>query len=156
MKEIPLTQGKVALVDDEDYERVSGYKWHAFHAGRTWYARRGNGGPLMHRMILRLAKSTPSIDHINHNGLDNRRENLRICSQKDNLGNRRKTLSPTSSQYKGVSWFSRSGRWCARIGPNSKSGSFIGYFDDEADAARAYNEAARKRWGEFALLNEVD
>lgn len=158
MREIPLTQGMVALVDDEDYESVNEYKWCAWHDDartRVWYAVSWVDGRLtkMHQLILNRPIGR-DIDHRNSNGLDNRRANLRLCTRSQNLANMEKRRGNTSSRYKGVNFHKHTGKWRAEIG--SGSGKYIGVFATEEDAARAYNEAARKLWGEFALLNEVD
>lgn len=99
MREIPLTQGKVALIDDEDYEELSQYKWTAHHrAKNTWYAVRYVGKRVdgkrvgVHIQMHRVITNCPDglvVDHINHNGLDNRKENLRTVTAAVNAGNRR-------------------------------------------------------------------
>ena len=93
------------------------------------------------------------IDHINDNGLDNRRSNLRICSQSQNLMNCRKPKTLFSSKYKGVSWVQKHKRWKVSIAFKGKR-KYIGHFLSEIDAAKAYNKAAEKYFGEFARLNK--
>src|ERR1700745_3514525 len=103
MQEIPLTQGKVALVDDEDYELVAQYKWHAHVTwDKKWYAKTHSGKLTMHKFLLN-PPSDMEVDHVNGDGLDNRRQNLRICNSTQNKGNMRKQ-DGRSSIYKGVSW----------------------------------------------------
>jgi len=155
--EIPLTQGKVALVDDEDAERVLAMrKWWAARRGKTYYAvaRVAGSHPrrevLMHRFILGAPPGT-EVDHCNGNGCDNRRDNIRVCSHGENQRNVGKWYIG-GSRYLGVSWFRRTQKWRARICVNSKHIT-LGYFNDEVEAARAYDEAARKYHGEFATLN---
>jgi len=161
MKEIALTQGQVALVDDEDFERVMALApWYAL-----WYpecqlfkaVRNGkeNGKPiiiLMHRFVLD-APTGKEVDHRNHNTLDNQRENLRICTRSQNMGNVRKQTD-RSSRFKGVSWYKRYQKWHVSICKDYNQQS-LGYFTDEENAARAYNKAALEHFGEFAYLNEV-
>ena len=91
MKKIKLTQGKFAPVDDEDYERVSQYKWTAEKCSKSenYYARNRTINTKMHRLIMGLGKSKLVVDHLNHKTLDNRKENLRVCTQKENLRNRK-------------------------------------------------------------------
>jgi len=156
VKEIALTQGKVALVDDEDYEKlVAMGSWHAREVSRDyWIARTQHEGKsqMMHRVILN-APIGLEVDHINHNTLDNRRCNIRLCTHAQNGRNRLKS-SGTSSKHKGVHWFKPKGYWQAKIKVNGEW-IFLGYFDDEDAAGRAYNIAARQHFGEFALLNVV-
>jgi hypothetical protein len=156
MKTITLTRDKVAIVDDEDYRRVAQYKWLALEvkAGVFYAARsvRVKGGKskwlLMHRLLGR-DELAEEVDHWNGDTLDNRRENLRPCTHKQNRGNMR---SRSKSGFKGVTWHKRQGRWMAQIGINYTV-RFLGYFDDPAAAARAYDVAARIHFGEFARLN---
>lgn len=157
MKEIPLTQGKVTFVDDADYEELSKWKWYAENNGHNWYAVRkyyripGTSKIPMHRQILGLPIRTPHVDHINHDGLDNRRENLRVCTEQQNHQNRSKR-NGTSSKFKGVYWNKQTQKWRAQIkaGKNRLS---LGLHDSEEDAARAYDKAAQEHFGEFACLN---
>ena len=101
MKKIKLTQGKVALVDDEDYERVSKIKWAAEQCSTVksnYYARNRNQNIKMHRLIMDLDKSDLVVDHINHNTLDNRKKNLRICTKAENNRNRKNNLTKTNKR----------------------------------------------------------
>lgn len=152
-REVPLTRGFVALVDDNDYERVmaAGAWWTDSHP-HTSYAMRLGPRPrresiLMHRLILD-AQLGEQVDHVNRNGLDNRRANLRLCSQSQNNANR-PARSGTSSKYKGVTWSRSIRRWTVQAG----HGGYVGCFPSEEDAARAYDVVAKNKWGEFALLN---
>ncbi len=156
-KKIPLTQGKYALVDAGDYEWLSKWKWFARTDGKgAWYAERATSKrPYilpMHRAILGASKGM-EVDHINHNGLDNRRSNLRLCTHQQNLCNRDKN-STSTKKYKGVYAHRGSWRWRAQIGLNSVK-IYLGMFDTPELAAQAYNVAALKYHGEFAKLNEI-
>lgn len=156
MKKIKLNNGRVALVDDEDFDALTNIKWVVTPKGGTAYARgyvrvRGVGviAVLMHRYIL----DPPGkyvVDHINGDGLDNRRENLRACTHTENLQNMRKLGG--SSSYRGVHWDSRRERWVASIRVSGKKTS-IGAFEDEVQAAKAYDEVCRKTRGQFARCN---
>lgn len=152
-REIPLTQGKVALVDDEDYVRVALKKWHARLNRRTWYARRAlaKGTEGLHAFILGLPPSPGlQVDHINGDGLDNRRANLRWVTPAQNQMNRR--AAHGSSQYRGVYWRANRGRWVATLRMDGK-GVYLGSFVDETEAARAWDKAAAEAYGEYAALN---
>jgi hypothetical protein len=153
MKEIPLTQGKVAIVDDEDFKFLSQWKWHVLRHrwkhGETWYARRGRG-IMMHNVIAGIA-GIPNVDHQDGDGLHNWRSNLRPCTRSQNQGNRRKR-APGSSRYKGVSWIQSKRLFRVGIRQHGKS-IHLGYFKDELEAASAYDSAATKQFGEFALTN---
>jgi len=161
MKRIELTQGQFALVDDADYKEISKYKWYAVRYKKIWYAERMGRTPFgrryvirMHRQILGLAyKDSNYIDHRNHNGLDNQRINLRVCTQSQNCYNKRHQESKTSS-FQGVSWCNKRLQWRACITYKNKQ-TFLGYFDFEENAAEAYNKAAKKCFGEFACLNQL-
>lgn len=161
MKQIPLTQGQVALVDDEDFESLSQHKWSARWHKRTkgFYALRNSktvAGKkhtiLMHREILGLQRGDKLVvDHINHDTLDNRRKNLRACTSKDNSRNMRPRPN-RSTGYKGVHWSNSHKKWRAQINVDRKV-TMIGDFTTPEDAARAYDAYAVKAFGEFAYLN---
>jgi hypothetical protein len=157
---IPLTQGKYAIVDPENYDRLAKHKWHIVRDSGTFYAVRNTGQHRggkrivlkMHREILKVPASM-FVDHINHNGLDNRNANLRPATRAQNARNRRKGRKAGShSKYKGLTWYKNEKRWAVRIMVDRKS-KFIGYFDNEIAAAKAYDKAAMKYHKEFAALN---
>ncbi len=153
MREIPLTKNKVALVDDGDFERLNQYTWKAFKRHNNWNAVRHVGETMfyMHRDILGLSYGDGTIvDHINGNGLDNQRDNLRLCSVKENIRNQHTTCG--SSRYKGVSWSKQRDRWRATIMVDRRH-KHLGFFDNELDAAVAYDIAAMKYFGEFSFCN---
>jgi len=160
MKRIPLSQGKYALVDNEDFKKLSKHKWCAIQWGNTWGAVRNsskvNGKQrtiYMHREILGLRRGGKiQVDHKNHNGLDNRRSNLRPCTAQQNQWNYTKA-SGKSSKYKGVSKH-KDGGWVANITVFKKQ-YYLGYFKSEIEAAIAYNKMAQKHFGEFAKLNII-
>src|SRR3990167_2296798 len=149
MKEIPLTLGKVAIVDDGDFKKTNQHKWYAHKEGNTFYARRTrfpNNFFGMHREILGLDQENKQwADHINGDGLDNRKSNLRICDRSQNQMNRKKNkfrnFINCTSIYKGVRL--NKGKWQARIGADGKQ-IYLGMFKNEKSAAMAYNEAAIK------------
>lgn len=158
MKQIPLTQGKYAIIDDKNFEWLNQWKWCAEKIGNMYYAVRtikidGKNIPqLMHRLILGLVRGDGKLtDHRNHNGLDNYIKNLRICNNSQNHHNQLPTLN-AKSKYKGVGWFKRGKKWCARIYTNGKH-YHIGYFDNEIKAARAYDKKARELFKEYAYTN---
>ena len=158
-RRIRLSQGKYAIVDPDDYRRLSKVKWFAAKGGHSFYAARGQwSGKLkkrltimMHRVILNVPEGFV-VDHINHNALDNRKANLRPATQADNARNARYPKINTSSRYRGVWYNKQTGKWRATIVVNRKRKQ-IGYFHNEVDAAKAYDRAARKFHGEFAVLN---
>ena len=152
MKRIKLTQGKFALVDDEDFAKLSKYKWHSLKGTNTFYAARGFR-LRMHRFILN-AKEGQEIDHRDGNGLNNQKSNLRFCTHSQNNMNQRKLKKNLSSKYKGVSWHKNKKKWAVSIYIDGKN-KYLGDFKDETDAAEAYNEAAMKYYGEFANLNTI-
>lgn len=146
--DIQLSRGEVAIVDDENFEELSQSKWHCDKQG---YAVRGDH-EYMHRIIMNAPKGM-TVDHINGDKLDNRRENLRLCEHAENMRNMKKHKD-NKSGYKGVSWNKYHKRWVATIGFNYEH-IRIGFFDNIHDAARAYNERAKELFGEFASINEV-
>jgi len=159
-RRIPLPHGRYAIVDPEDFDRLNAYKWHVSGARDTYYAARSTRSPKnnrrivvkMHREILDVGDGM-FVDHINQNSLDNRKANLRPATRAQNGRNRRKMRKINcSSQYKGLTWYRREERWAVRIMANGKS-KFVGYYDDEIEAAEAYDDAARKYHGQFAALN---
>ena len=153
-KRIPLTQGKFALVDEEDYEWLNQWKWY-YNNG---YAARDQWDPItkkqikirMHRIIMN-AKEGEEVDHINHNGIDNQKYNLRVCTVSQNMQNS-KSNKNSSSQYKGVSYNPMTQKCQVQIMYNGKF-IYLGYYKDEEEAARAYDKAAIELFGEFACLN---
>lgn len=160
MKEIQLTQGFVALVDDANFDLLNQFKWQAkvhkriVYAARTIRISKNKRKEIkMHRVVMGVTDGNIHIDHINHNGLDNREENLRTCTHKQNHGNRRKPIGCTSA-YKGVSWHNGHKKWVVQI-IDSGQRIFISGFDKEIDAAKKYNELAVLHFGEFANLNIV-
>lgn len=156
MKKIPLTQNKYALVDDGDYEYLSEFKWYYQNTlrGRFEYANRyikhkGNKRQTilsMHRDLLQ-AKRGQYCDHVDGNGLNNRRNNIRLCTQSQNRMNS-KARSNNLSNFKGVSWHKQSKRWQVYI-----LNKYIGLFDSKEAAAKEYNKQAKKHFREFAKLN---
>ena len=139
MKEIKLSQGLFALVDDDDYEELNQYKWYADKGCNTYYVVRNDYSNGQHKRIKihRAIMGTPKglcTDHKNGNGLDNRKENLRIVSTRQNCQNKH---IKKSSQYVGVYWYKSQNRWVARIEINKKR-KIIGGFKNELDAYNAY------------------
>lgn len=167
---IPLTKGQVTLIDDVDAD-LSNLNWYAsfnptYGDGGAYIAVRRenwvNGKrptTVLHRVILgrilnRLLSSNEQVDHINRNPLDNRRENLRIATGSQNSSNQSKRKKCTSD-YKGVSWYKRIGKWNSRITVEGKH-VFLGYYGEEIEAAKAYDKAAKELHKEFAVLNFPD
>jgi hypothetical protein len=154
MKEIILSQGKVALVDDEDYEYLNQWKWCAVKSRYTFYASRGimrDGkwtSERMHRVILN-PRERELIDHRDHDGLNNQKSNLRICTNGQNQMNKRPA---SATGYKGV--YKDFGKYKASIEFNNKR-LLLGVYRTPEEAALAYNEAAKKYHGEYANLNKV-
>lgn len=155
-KEIPLTQGKVAIVDASDYAWLMQWKWSAANCGGIYYAVRSErledgkrSSRFMHRTILGIEPGT-EVDHIDGDGLNNARCNLRPASRAENQRNRGMQKNNTSG-YKGVSLDKRYQRWYAHINIDGKM-KHLGSFDTPEAASRAYEEAARIHYGDFVRL----
>ncbi|NIA17326.1 MAG: hypothetical protein GWO86_03155 [Planctomycetes bacterium] len=159
-RRIRLTRGKSTIVDQDDFEKLKQYKWHVHPVqdnGQNQYAirtvQRGNKRCrcAMHRVISQAPEGL-FVDHINHNGLDNRRTNLRIVTAQQNSWNTRRGRGLGKSKYKGVTWDKDSQKWRASICIEKKP-KYLGCFEDEKEAAMAYDRAAKKHRGEYAFLN---
>lgn len=160
-REIDLTRGMKTIVDDDDYQRLSAFKWLAHCDGDGHiYAERGkNVGNdriitiKMHRFILGTS-SGQIVDHINGDTLDNRKSNLRIATATQNKANSVKRKD-SRQPFKGVRWEPHANKWAARIS-HGTTRKRLGLFDTPEDAARAYNAAASKFHGHFARLNQIN
>ena len=149
-----------AIVDPEDYERLNKYKWYAMKGVNTFYAGRTiRTGKNKKRFCIKMHREIINpphplvVDHINHNGLDNRKANLRPATHAQNRLNRPYIKPKASlSKYNGVSWRKNRKKWQVQIRFNGKNKT-IGYFHNETKAAKAYDEAARLHHGDFAVTN---
>ena len=146
---IPLTQGKYALVDEEDYERVNQYNW-CLQVGKYAGMYIEKEHYLMHRFIMNVTDSKVWVDHIFHDTLDNRKSQLRVCTPSENSQNSRSNIG--LSKYKGIHYHKKNNKWRACIN-TTNSRIHIGMFTNEEDAARAYDAKAKELFGEFAYLN---
>ncbi len=148
---IPLTKGKYAIVDTADYERVARYRWCVSGTRRRAYACCCMNGKTisLHRFLTNAPKGMV-VDHIDGNGLNNRQGNLRVCTQRQNIYNSRPRGK--ASRFKGVGWDKRHNKWVAGIRYYGKN-IYLGLFQDEAEAARAYDRKAYALFGEYAYLN---
>ena len=150
MKQIPLTRGKMALVDDDDYNFLSQMKWHCDTKGYARHAVRFSKTELitlrMHRVITKAAKGV-EVDHIDGNKLNNQKSNLRFATDCENKRNQ-KIYRNNTSGIKGVSWHKGHNRWTAHIGVNGRK-IWLGHFRDREDAAKCYREAAIRYHGNF-------
>lgn len=162
---IPLTRGKYAMVDGEDYARLAPYSWHAFHDKKDgrWLAARGerlrrDGRSItrnvwMHREILHAPEGV-LVEHLNGDGLDNRKTNLQRSTRAERYAKRGK-LNTNTSGYCGVTFYARTGRWRAQIRSEGTT-VHLGYFATPEDAALAYDRRAREIFGEYAYQNFPD
>jgi HNH endonuclease len=152
MKHIPLRQGLFAIVDDKDYDWLNQWKWSIKNSRGILYATRSTGSRgeqitiWMHRLIMKSPQEM-EVDHVNGNGLDNRRENLRIVTRAENLRNR-KTFKNSKSGFKGVVFNPVNGKWRVTIN--------LGTFDTPEKAARVYDEAVKKLFGALGKTNFDD
>lgn len=156
MKIIQLTQNKSAIVDDEDYEWLSQWKWYVMIGGNSQglaYAvrdkmkNRKKIAIYMHKLVINAPNNT-NIDHINHNTLDNRKQNLRIATHRQNIRNMHQKYNKCG--YKGI--YKANQKYAAKITVDYK-GIYLGVYDTAKKAAEAYDQAARDYFGEFAYLN---
>lgn len=158
MKRIKLTQGKYTLVDNDDYEYLSQWKWRYHNLGyavRTMHVAYINGKAIkkeimMHRLIMNPEKGMV-IDHKNRNKLDNRRANLRVCTQAKNRLNSIKKSNNTSG-YIGVCWDKTKNKWLASIHLHGKQ-KYLGRYDTAQEASKVRDEAAKQYYGEYGMLN---
>lgn len=163
-KRIPLTQGQFAIVDDEDYEILKDYKWFAikgrqeghFYAVHTFKVPGGRANIGMHRCIMNYFEEGKMVDHEDRNGLNNRKNNLRICTLEQNNRNAKKRKDGVTSKFRGVHKHTTLKRtiWVAQICFNKKK-IRLGNYMTEIEAAIAYNKGALKYFGEFASLNPI-
>jgi hypothetical protein len=151
-------EARFAIVDADDHEKLGGYNWQRKQSNNTCYAWRmllDEKGKwkiiFMHREVMQAPAGT-IVDHKNRNGLDNRKANLRFVSRRENALNCAKRSGPSGSKYKGVCRDKKRGKWRAYIHEVLRP-KHLGYFDSEEDAARAYDEAAKKSRGKSAILN---
>ena len=159
MKRIPLTKGKVALVDDEDYDKLMKFKWFTKVLKTNFYAIRNANRRLrekpttirMHRVILGVQEPSVLVDHKDHNGLNNCRSNLRLVNPAQNNWNRR-SKPGSSSRFVGVSFHKRDKKWQAQIYLNGKI-VHLGQHGTEREAVTARDAAAKAHWGEYAHIN---
>lgn len=155
-KQIPLTRGQFAIVDEADFAIANQYKWHAIRPHRIWYAVRTiwghgeNSSQYLHRFLLGNPQGV-SIDHVDGNGLNCARSNLRIATKSQNDANRGRQEN-NKSGYKGVHWATRDKKWIAKIKVDGRQ-IYVGGFDNPVDAALAYDAAAHKYFGAFAGTN---
>ena len=158
---IQLSRGLFATVNAEDFDRLSRHKWSALKSGsgpiyaarKITVSKNNRKVILMHRVIAN-AMQGQKVDHRNGNGLDNRRDNLRICTDQENMQGFKTARKNKTSQYRGVHFRVKSRRWIAQISVDKKV-KHLGCFPTEEEAAKAYDEAAARYFGEFAHLNDV-
>lgn len=159
MKEIILTKGFVAIVDDIDFDFINQWKWRVIKSGITWYASRSGGWKnkkqqsiYMHRVIIDrmgINLSGMKCDHIDRNGLNNQRNNLRKATHSQNRVN---AINPTTSGYRGIYYHKSTKKFIARLNINGKD-TYLGSFTNAIDAAKRYDSATLKYNGKFAITN---
>lgn len=155
MRRIPLSRGKYTIVDDEDFEWLSQWKWSYTESADKHpaaYRQVRDKGILMHRLILNAPEGL-EVDHKNMRSLDNRRSNLRLATRSQNAANRRLQSNNTTG-YRGVYWDKSRGKWLVMVKHQNVQKN-LGRYDDKHEAARVYNSFAVEAFGEFARLNEI-
>jgi hypothetical protein len=164
-KAVPLTKGYSAIVDSSDYDRVAQHRWHAFVLKRSdgsllVYAKRNTklgeckASEYMHREILQ-PDAGQLVDHIDGNGLNNCRANLRHATRQENARNMHHRPAGQTSAFKGVYWYQRGKKWVAQI-TNGGKAIYLGRFVSEVEASAAYDAAAKELYGAFARLNNAE
>lgn len=150
---IKLTRGKHAIIDDEDLDRVRQHTWNCLKIGYAQCNRKTGefAKTLLHRFILNYPKG--NIDHVNGDKLDNRKINLRVATQSQNMANTGKRMT-NKSGHKGVCWNKKYSKWEATLTKDYKH-IFLGYFNEKLEASKAYNKGAVLHYGEFAQLNKI-
>lgn len=156
-RRIKLTQGKYAIVDPEDFERLNQYKWFCTHYGYAarkmpMKLRKGKEQHVLMHKELCPAPDGMVVDHINRNPSDNRKANLRPATKQQNCWNAKFKRKPGSSRYTGIYFDKRKGKWLVHMEIDGRSRSFR-YYADELEAAKAYDRVAKQYRGEFAVLN---
>ncbi len=149
-----IIKDRIVLYDADNEPLISPFKWGIrLGWGNTPYViARINGKNIpMHRHIMKPEKGF-LVDHKNHNTLDNRKENLRICTRQQNMWNRKRTCG--TSKFKGVYWCNTNNKWISEVTLNSKK-IYLGRYKTETEAAKAYNAKAKELFGEFACLNHI-
>ena len=152
---------KECIIDTEDYDKIKKYRWwiskkkkdHTFYVMAHIYYGKERLKKKLHRIILNIDDSKILVDHKNFDGLDNRKNNLRSCTYQENAMNRQ-IIKTYSSKYKGVCLDKAYKKWVANIKFNDKT-IYLGRFNDEEQAAKAYNEKAKELFGKFSCLNEI-
>lgn len=152
-----INSDKFVMVDDCDFEHLIKFRWHILKGKRTNYCKIMTGkrdnrkSVLMHRFLLNPSKGM-EVDHVDGNGLNNQKSNLRICTAAQNRSNQIRNRPNKTSKFKGVSWNRESKKWVSNIQHN-KNPMFLGFFSNEIEAAKSYDQAAKECFKEFAYLN---
>jgi hypothetical protein len=151
-KEIPLSNGGFTVVDDKDYEFISGWKWYRRPDGyAATTVKIGKSQKFLHKFLMPTDPGQ-EVDHINRNKLDNRRDNLRYVTKQQNQMNQGVQKRSKSSTFKGVTYHGKTGKWRAYIKKDGK-GKFLGVFKTEIEAAKAYDQKALELFGQYAGTN---
>lgn len=153
MKEIPLSQGYVALVDDDFFDVLSRYKWYYVDGKAGTHIDGNRNHTYMHQLIMATANTHLIVDHIDRNGLNNQRSNLRLCNTSQNIANSGPRTNNTSG-FKGVYFCNQTRKWRAEIKYLGKK-KCLGRYATKVEAALAYNVGAKQYFGEFAYQNEL-
>lgn len=155
MKAIVLTRGRIATVEDTDFDVVNQFKWHAVRDGKTYYAVRNSPAVNGRRILLyqhSFILGVKGVDHKDGDGLNNLRSNIRPATQQQNIRSHRRKSTNATSKYRGVCWDAGRQKWLTQAYKDAKH-IYRGWFDNEEDAARAWDAAVSQHYGEFATLN---